>query len=183
MTRGARLAAWLYGIAAIAYLIDRLTKIWAERVLATRPPVQILSGVLQLNYTTNSGGAFSIGGSAPWVFAGASVVVIGFIVVVSFRIARPAFAVALGLVLGGALGNLTDRVVRGPGLSGRVIDFIDLHVWPVFNVADSAIVLGAAILLVSSLGAREGGGPDPRRPSEEEIHRTGIEREGIEEDG
>ena len=183
MTRGARLAAWLFGIAAVTYLVDRLTKIWAERVLATRPPVQILSGVLQLNFTTNSGGAFSIGGSAPWVFAGASVIVVAFIVVASFRIVRPAVAVALGLVLGGALGNLTDRVVRGPGLSGRVIDFIDLHVWPVFNVADSAIVLGAVILLVSSLGGRERGGPEPTRPPGEEIHRAGIERKGIERKG
>lgn len=181
MTRGARLAAWLYGIAGITYLLDRATKIWAERELATRPPIQILSGVLQLNYTTNSGGAFSIGGSAPWLFAGASVVVIAFIVVASFRIARPAFAVALGLVLGGALGNLTDRAVRGPGLSGRVVDFIDLHVWPVFNVADSAIVLGAAILLISSFGGRDRDGPEPRRPRGDEPRRPGIEPTGIED--
>lgn len=181
MTRGARLAAWLYGIATITYLLDRVTKLWAERVLATRPPMQILPGVLQLNYTTNSGGAFSIGGSAPWVFAGASVVVITFIIVASFRIVRPSFAVALGLVLGGALGNLTDRVVRGPGLSGRVVDFIDLHVWPVFNIADSAIVLGAAILLLSTLAGRDRGGPDGRRP-EEEARRPGAGPAGVEED-
>jgi signal peptidase II len=182
VTRGARLAAWLYGIAAITYVADRLTKIWAERVLATRPPVRILSGVLQLNYTTNSGGAFGIGGSAPWAFAGASVIVIGLIIVASSRIVRPAFAVALGLVLGGALGNLTDRVVRGPGLSGRVVDFIDLRVWPVFNVADSAIVLGAVILVASSLGGRERAGPKPR-PTDGEIERTEIERGGTEEEG
>jgi signal peptidase II len=181
VTRGARLAAWLYGIAAITYLLDRVTKIWAERVLATRPPMQILSGVLQLNYTTNSGGAFSIGGSAPWVFVGASVVVIALIIVASFRIARPAFAVALGLVLGGAAGNLTDRVLRGPGLTGRVVDFIDLHIWPVFNVADSAIVLGAAILLVSSLTARDRGGPEGRRPGED-APRPGAGPAGSEQD-
>lgn len=183
MTRGARLAAWLYGIAAMTYLADRLTKLWAERVLATRPPVQVLSGVLQLNYTTNSGGAFSIGGSAPWLFAGASLIVIACIVVASFRISRGAFAVALGLVLGGALGNLTDRVVRGPGLSGRVVDFIDVHVWPVFNLADSAIVLGALILLVSGLGGRERGGTGAIRPPGEEIGRTGIERKETEGEG
>jgi signal peptidase II len=182
VTRGVRLAAWLYGIAAITYLVDRVTKIWAEQVLATRPPLQILSGVLQLNYTTNSGGAFSIGGSAPWVFAGASVIVIGLIVVASFRIARPTFAVALGLVLGGALGNLTDRVVRGPGLSGRVVDFIDLHVWPVFNVADSAIVLGAVILVISSLGGRDRGDPE-RRAHEDEIDRAEVEGGGTEGEG
>jgi signal peptidase II len=58
--------------------------------------------------------------------------------------------VGLGLVLGGAVGNLTDRVIRGPGFSGEVVDFLDLQVWPVFNVADSAIVVGAALLLLSS---------------------------------
>lgn len=61
-------------------------------------------------------------------------------------------AVALGLVLGGALGNLTDRLVRGPGFSGEVVDFLDFRVWPVFNVADSCIVIGAALLLLT--GAR-----------------------------
>jgi signal peptidase II len=59
--------------------------------------------------------------------------------------------VALGLVLGGALGNLTDRIVRGPGVSGRVVDFIDFHVWPVFNVADSAIVIGAVLLAMGGI--------------------------------
>ena len=66
------------------------------------------------------------------------------IVATAFRHRDPVVAaVALGLILGGALGNLTDRALRGPGLSGRVIDFIDLHIWPVFNVADAAIVIGA----------------------------------------
>jgi signal peptidase II len=60
---------------------------------------------------------------------------------------------ALGLVLGGALGNLTDRAIRGSGFGGRVVDFIDLHVWPVFNLADSAIVVGAIVL--AWMGLRE----------------------------
>jgi signal peptidase II len=59
--------------------------------------------------------------------------------------------VGLGLVLGGAIGNLIDRAIRGPGFSGEVVDFIDLQVWPIFNVADSAIVIGAAVLLLSGL--------------------------------
>jgi signal peptidase II len=65
-------------------------------------------------------------------------------------------AVGLGLVLGGALGNLTDRFIRGPGISGEVIDFIDLRIWPVFNLADSAIVVGAAVLLLSSIRRERG---------------------------
>lgn len=173
MGRAARLAVALYGIAALVYLADRLSKIWAERSLAGRPPMELIPGVLQLNFTTNSGGAFSIGGSAPWVFAGATVVVAAVIVVASTRLTRPAIAVGLGLVLGGALGNLTDRIVRGPGLRGRVVDFVDLHVWPVFNAADSAIVVGALVLLIASLAQRsrpEAADPtvveDPRAPND-----------------
>jgi signal peptidase II len=78
--------------------------------------------------------------------------VIAIILIASRHPPSPAAAVALGLVLGGALGNLTDRLGRGPGFSGEVVDFIDFQVWPVFNLADSCIVIGAALLLLS--GAR-----------------------------
>ncbi len=151
MTRPARLAWLLYGTAAAAYLLDRLTKVWAENALAGEPPIEVIPKVLRLTYTTNSGGAFGLGQSAPWLFAGATIVVSAIIVASSTRLSRRSVAVALGLVLGGALGNLTDRAVRGSGLSGRVIDLIDVGVWPIFNVADMAIVVGAVILAISSL--------------------------------
>ncbi|HXF72593.1 MAG TPA: signal peptidase II [Actinomycetota bacterium] len=148
---GDRLAGWLYAAAAAAYLLDRASKIWAERTLAGRPPLELVPGVLRLTFTTNSGGAFGIGRTAPWLFASATVVVSALIVAASFRVARRGTAVALGLILGGALGNLTDRLVRGPGISGQVVDFIDLRVWPVFNLADSAIVVGAALLVLGGI--------------------------------
>ena len=152
MTGARRLAAWLYATAGMTYLADRLTKLWAERSLAGRPPVTVIPGVLQLNYTTNSGGAFGLGQSAPWVFAAATIVVAAAIVASSFRLRNGLTAVSLGLILGGALGNLTDRAIRGDGLlSGRVVDFIDFHVWPVFNLADSAIVIGALLLAVGGI--------------------------------
>jgi signal peptidase II len=152
VTGARRLAAWLYGTAGLTYLADRITKLWAERALAGRPPVTVIPGVLQLNYTTNSGGAFGLGQSAPWVFAAATILVAAAIVASSFRLRSGPAAVALGLILGGAFGNLTDRAARGDGLlSGRVVDFIDFHVWPVFNVADSAIVIGALLLAVGGL--------------------------------
>ena len=152
MTGARRLAAWLYATAGMTYLADRLTKLWAERSLAGRPPVTVIPGVLQLNYTTNSGGAFGLGQSAPWVFAAATIVVAAAIVASSFRLRNALAAVSLGLILGGAFGNLTDRAVRGEGLlSGRVVDFIDFHVWPVFNLADSAIVIGALLLAVGGI--------------------------------
>lgn len=151
MTRAARLAGILYGTAAAAYLLDRASKLWVRNALADRPPLEVIPRILRLTYTTNSGGAFGLGQSAPWLFAGATIVVSGVIVVTSFRLTRPWIAVALGLVLGGALGNLTDRAVNGSGLSGRVTDFIDFRIWPVFNLADMAIVCGAILLALSSL--------------------------------
>ena len=77
MTGARRLAAWLYATAGLTYLFDRFTKLWAERALAGRPPVTVIPDVLQLNYTTNSGGAFGLGQSAPWVFVAATILVAG----------------------------------------------------------------------------------------------------------
>jgi len=141
----------MYATAVAAYSIDRLSKIWAEGALAGEPPIELIPGVLHLRYATNTGGAFGIGGSAPLVFAWATIAVAGLIVWASFRIGRTPTAIALGLVLGGSLGNLTDRFARGSGLSGSVIDFIDIRVWPVFNLGDSAIVVGAILLALVGL--------------------------------
>ncbi|HJU57852.1 MAG TPA: signal peptidase II [Actinomycetota bacterium] len=150
MIRPTGSAVLLYAVAAGAFVLDRLSKVWVEQTLAGRPPVRVIPGVLSLSYTTNSGGAFGFGRSAPWLFAGATIVVSVVIVVVSTRPMRPSVAVGLGLILGGALGNLTDRIANGPGFGGAVTDFIDLHVWPVFNLADTAIVAGAIVLAVTS---------------------------------
>jgi len=155
VTRARSITLALYATAAVVFALDRMTKLWVEAALAGRPPIEIVPGVLSFNYTTNSGGAFGLGRSAPWVFAGATVLVSVVIVFVSFRLDRRPLALALGLILGGALGNLTDRILNGPGLSGSVVDFIDLQVWPVFNLADASIVVGA-ILLAMSTARREG---------------------------
>jgi len=143
----------LWITAAIVLVCDRLTKLWAEHALPDHPR-DVIDGILRFRYTTNSGGAFSLGDRAPLVFAVAAIAVCAAIAITSFRARSAWHAVALGLVLGGAAGNLIDRITRGPGLSGRVIDFIDLHVWPVFNVADASIVVGAILLVVLAL--REG---------------------------
>jgi signal peptidase II len=145
------LTLWI--TAGIVVAVDRVTKLWAERALPDHPR-ELLGGIVRLRYTTNSGGAFSLGDKAPLLFAIAAIVVCLVIAATSFRARPTAHAIALGLVLGGAAGNLIDRIVRGPGLSGRVIDFVDLRVWPVFNTADASIVLGAFLLVVLVL--REG---------------------------
>ena len=141
----------LYGIAALVYAIDRVTKVLVEAYLRDRPPVELIPGVLELRFTTNPGGAFGIFGDLSWLFVLISVVVVGAIVFASRNLPSTISAVGLGLVLGGAIGNLTDRLLRGPGLGGEVVDFIDLQVWPVFNLADTGIVVGAALLLLSGL--------------------------------
>jgi signal peptidase II len=149
--------ALLFATALLAYVADRLTKLWAESTLPGRGPLVLVPRVLSLAYTTNSGGAFGLGQSAWWVFAFATIAVSVAIVAVSFRVRHALTALALGLVLGGALGNLTDRLVRGDGpLKGHVVDFIDVHVWPVFNLADAAIVVGALLLALFAVRHEEG---------------------------
>ena len=161
MTRHARSASVLFGVAGIVWLIDRLTKLWVERALAGRPPISVIPGVLELRFTTNPGGAFSIGQSTPWVFVAASILVCVAIVSTAFRHTNLATSIALGLILGGALGNLTDRIVRGPRFSGHVVDFVDFQIWPVFNLSDVAIVVGAVVLALSSFAVSHD--PEPTR--------------------
>jgi signal peptidase II len=162
VSAGSRGAAILFASAGAVWVLDRLSKLWVQDALAGRPPVRVIPGVLDLRYTLNSGGAFSIGQSAPWLFAGATIVVSVVIVATAWRHTSVLTSVALGLILGGALGNLTDRIVRGPRLTGKVIDFIDVHVWPVFNVADSAVVIGAVLLALSATRDGERARPDPQ---------------------
>jgi signal peptidase II len=129
-------------------VIDRVTKVLAESHLQGRPPVELIPGGLQLRFTTNPGGAFGLFGNLSVLFVVFSVVVIAVVILASRNLPGRLSAVALGLILGGAVGNLTDRLIRGDGFRGEVVDFIDFHVWPVFNAADSAIVIGAALLLL-----------------------------------
>lgn len=153
-------AIWLFTVAASVFLLDRVTKLWAERRLPG-DPIDVIPGVLSFRFATNPGGAFSLGQDAPWFFATATVVVSILIVATAFRHTSVTTALALGLVLGGALGNLADRLSRGEGaFSGQVVDFIDLQIWPVFNLADAAIVVGAVMLAVGSF-AGDRDAPDP----------------------
>lgn len=142
-------------------MLDRVTKLLAERHLAGGRSITLVPGVLDLRYTTNSGGAFGILGGQPWLFAAATALVSIVVVVAALRVPRTSTRVGLGMILGGALGNLTDRVLHGPGVSGPVTDFIHLHHWPVFNAADSSIVVGAFV--VALLGRRARADASPSR--------------------
>jgi signal peptidase II len=151
----------LYSVCVFVFVLDRLTKVWAEHSLRGHRPIVLIRGVLDLAYTTNAGGAFSLFTGAPWLFFAASVGISLAIVWLSTRLSSAWNAVGLGLVLGGALGNLTDRLTRGTGVSGQVVDFIHLHLWPTFNVADSSIVVGAILLAAGGVfGAKGAAAPD-----------------------
>ncbi|MEI4270980.1 signal peptidase II [Klenkia sp. LSe6-5] len=141
----------LLGLAAGILTLDLVTKLVVVATLSDREPLRLLGGVLYLTEARNTGAAFSFAEGATVVFTLIAAVVVVVIVRVARRLFSAGWAVALGLVLGGAVGNLVDRVFRDPGfLRGGVVDFLSLfdpygRVWPIFNVADSAIVCGGVL--------------------------------------
>ena len=142
----------LYFIAWVIWLIDLGTKTWAEKVLSTRANVEVLGSFLQLTFIRNSGAAFSIGAGKTIIFTIFALVVLVVITRYAPQITSKGWAVVGGLVLGGILGNLTDRIFREPSfLQGHVIDWIQLPNWPVFNIADSAIVVAAALAIILTI--------------------------------
>ncbi len=136
----------LLAVAVAVLVTDIITKMVVVATLSDRAPVRLLGGFLTLRVTRNPGAAFSIGPSLTVVFAVIAVGVIVFILRTSRRIQSLAWAVTLGLLLGGATGNLIDRLVRYPGpFRGYVVDWVQIPHWPVFNVADSCIVCGGVL--------------------------------------
>ncbi len=132
---------------AVTYAADVVSKIVAVRLLSAGSDVVVVPGVLDLHLTRNPGAAFSVATGMTVLLSLLAVVVVVVLVRVAARLRDRTWAVALGLLLGGALGNLTDRLVRAPGpLRGHVVDFVQLPHWPVFNVADSSIVIAAVLI-------------------------------------
>ena len=132
-------------MATVVLILDQITKQLALDRLSEGPPYDVIEGVLRFRLTFNPGGAFGLGQDFPWVFLIATVAIVIGILVGVRRIQDARWAPPLVLVLGGGLGNAFDRLFRDT--SGAVVDFIDLHVWPVFNVADMSIVIGAFVIL------------------------------------
>jgi signal peptidase II len=165
----------LVAIAAGVLALDIASKAIVVATLSHRPPIRLLGGLLTLLESRNSGAAFSIGTSMTIVFTVIAVGVIVFILRTSRRIYSLPWAVALGLLLGGAMGNLADRIFRAPGpFRGWVVDWIEVPHWPVFNLADSAIVCGGVLMvLIAARGYRidgqaqdAGRRPGPARPGD-----------------
>ena len=141
--------------------LDVVTKVLAVARLEGREPVELLGGAVYLVLVRNPGAAFSLATGYTWVLSLVAVAVVVVIVRIARRLRSTGWAVALGLVLGGALGNLADRIFRAPGpLQGHVVDVVSLFapdgsVWPVFNLADSSIVTGGVLLVLLALTGRE----------------------------
>ncbi|MCA1839782.1 MAG: signal peptidase II [Actinomycetota bacterium] len=135
--------------AAFIVALDRISKLWAEQQLAGGKRIALIGRFLGLSLVHNPGGAFgTFPGASLFLFI-ASVAIVG--VVIRWAWKGTASPYALGLVLGGGLGNVIDRMVNAPGIMrGRVTDFIDVSFWPTFNFADSAIVVGIVLILLSN---------------------------------
>ena len=142
----------LYLVAALTWGLDLATKIWAVNNLSARKPVEVVGTFFQLTLIRNSGAAFSFATGATIIFSLISLAAVVTIIYYSRKITSLGWAIALGLVLGGVLGNLTDRLLRSPGFfKGEVIDWLELTHWPVFNLADSAIVVAAFLAIALSI--------------------------------
>lgn len=156
----ARALAVLGGTAVVALVADVVTKQLAVAHLTGREPVKLFGGALYLLLVRNSGAAFSLGTGYTFIFPVITLLVVGWITWMALRLRSLPWAVALGLVLGGALGNLMDRLFRPPGpFVGHVVDFLSLfddagRVWPVFNLADSALCVGVVIAVLLELTGR-----------------------------
>jgi signal peptidase II len=145
-------------VATVALVADVVSKIVvAAQLPETHRPVRLLGGAIYLDQTRNSGAAFSLGTGFTVILTAVALVVVVIIVRTAGRMRSTGWAVALGLVLGGALGNLGDRIFRQPGFGrGHVVDWISAfgpygNHWPIFNLADSAIVCGAILAAILAL--------------------------------
>jgi signal peptidase II len=142
----------LAAVAVPVLVLDVVTKVLVVARLEGEQPISLLGGELLLRVSRNPGAAFSFATDATAVFTVIAVLVIAAILWTTRRLRSTGWAVALGLLLAGATGNLLDRIFRSPGPGrGAVVDFIDFQVWPSFNVADSAIVVGGLLAVLLSL--------------------------------
>ena len=153
-------------VAVLAYAVDVVTKIVALDRLDGRDDVRVVGDLLQLHLTRNAGAAFSTGTQYTVLLSCIAIAAVCVVLWLSRRLGNPVWAVALGFLLAGVAGNLTDRMFREPGpFRGHVIDFLMLPNWPVFNVADICINIAAGLILIQAFrGVRMDGtrGDDDR---------------------
>jgi signal peptidase II len=156
-----RRRALLLSAALVVFVADLVTKVIMVATLEGEPPVRLLGGAVYLQLVRNPGAAFSMATGMTWLLSLVAIGVVIAIIWIMPKLRSAGWALGLGLVLAGALGNLTDRIFRAPGvLQGHVIDFVSVFgpngdVWPVFNVADSAICVGGALIVLMAMLGRD----------------------------
>jgi len=157
-------------VAIAAFILDQGSKYFVVTTLKPDEVVPVLGDLLQFQFVKNPGAAFSIGNAYTWIFSILASAVTVFIVWFSRRIRSLGWAIVFGLLLGGVLGNLTDRLFREPGFGvGHVIDFLRIPLLPaIFNIADTAIVVSMGLFLVLTLRGIGLDGSRPVRPGDEE---------------
>ncbi|WP_053715520.1 signal peptidase II [Saccharothrix sp. NRRL B-16348] len=159
-------------IAPLVLALDLVTKIIAVENLEGREPIELFGGLLYLPLIRNTGAAFGLAEGWTVILALIASGVVVFILWIARRLRSVGWAVGLGLVLGGAMGNLVDRIFRGPGpLRGGVVDFISVldpwgNFFPVFNLADSAICVGGGVIVLMALLQRDYDGTRVEKSSE-----------------
>jgi signal peptidase II len=162
----------LAAIAGTVVILDLLTKIIVVATIDPNQPVKVLGGLVYLSLIRNPGAAFSMATGMTWLLALVAIVVVIVIIRMAPRLRSTPWAISLGLVLGGAIGNLIDRIFRAPGiLQGHVVDFVSVfgpnaEYFPVFNVADSAITIGGISLVITALLGIDFDGTSTRKPRE-----------------
>lgn len=139
-------------IAVVAYLADVATKIMVVATLSEDTPVKLGDTGVEFRLIRNPGAAFGVGVGATVLFTLVTALVIAVILLVSHRLNSLPWALTLGLLLGGSMGNLTDRLARSPGpFRGHVVDFVHVQGWPIFNLADAAIVVAGVMIVLLAL--------------------------------
>ncbi len=142
----------LLSVALSVWVLDVTTKIWAVNYLSHRGAVKIIGTIFQLNFVRNSGAAFSFAPGATILLSFFGILVLAGILHYAQSLTSKGWAVVFGLVMGGILGNLSDRIFREPGLlRGHVIDWMQLPHWPIFNIADCAIVTAAILSMLLTI--------------------------------
>ncbi len=166
-SRGRRRLGLFAAVALTAYAADVATKIWAVRALSPGEDRPFIGEILQLTLIRNPGAAFSTGTGYTYVFSILAMVAVVVVLYVARRVGSAVWAVALGLLLGGVSGNLTDRLLREPGfLHGHVVDFLRLPNWPVFNLADVFIDVAAGLIILQAFrGISVDGSRQPKTDS------------------
>ena len=163
-----RLTTTLVVLAAVTLVADQATKAWALASLTPGEPVDLVGSWIQLQLIRNPGAAFSLGDGVTWLLTVISIAILVWVLVAARRVGSMPWAVALGLLLGGALGNILDRLLREPGPGrGHVVDFIDYFGFFIGNVADIAIVGAAGLVMVLAWrGVPLRGGAAPAEPAD-----------------